>query len=66
MYSGERPVEGSHQARLTWLIYGVAFQVFTVDFLAAKQRGATLWNTHVAKSLVGRLVRILAAVGGDA
>ena len=26
----------------------------------------TFWNTHVAKSLVGHLVRILATVGSDA
>jgi hypothetical protein len=63
---GERPVEGNHHARLTGLTNGVAFQVLTVDFLAAKQHGAALWNTHVAKSLVGHLVRILATVGGDA
>ena len=36
----------------------LAFQVFTVDFLAADQHSATLWNTHVPKSLTQYLVRI--------
>jgi hypothetical protein len=41
----------------------VAFQVFSVDFLAAEQHGAVLWNTHVwdthvPKFLDQHLIRI--------
>src|SRR6266566_472168 len=36
----------------------IAFQVFTVDFLAAEQHSATLWNTHAPKLLARHLVRI--------
>jgi hypothetical protein len=36
----------------------VVFQVFSVDFVAADQHGAILWNTHVPESLNRHLVRI--------
>jgi hypothetical protein len=36
----------------------VAFQVFTVDFVAAELHGAEVWNTHVPASLAGALERI--------
>jgi hypothetical protein len=49
------PVTG-HLATLT-LGYA-AFQVFTVDFLAAEHHGAPLWNTHVPPSLAPALIRI--------
>jgi len=49
------PVAG-HLA--TFTLGYVAFQVFTVDFLAAEQHGADLWNTHVPESLARHLVRI--------
>jgi hypothetical protein len=49
------PVEG----HLTTFTLGyVAFQVFSVDFLAAEQHKAEVWNTHVPGSLSGHLVRI--------
>jgi hypothetical protein len=49
------PVTG----HLTTLTLGfAAFQVFTVDFLAAEQHGADLWNTHVPDSLTHALTRI--------
>jgi len=40
----------------------VAFQVFTVDFLAAEQHGAPVWNPRVPKSLAGSLDRIYPAL----
>jgi hypothetical protein len=42
----------------TFALGYVAFQVFSVDFLAAEQHGAILWNTHVPESLDRHLVRI--------
>jgi hypothetical protein len=49
------PVTG----HLTTLTLGfAAFQVFTVDFLAAEQHGAVLWNTHVPDTLAHALTRI--------
>jgi hypothetical protein len=42
----------------TFTLGYVAFQVFSVDFLAAEQHGATLWNTHVPESLNRHLDRI--------
>jgi hypothetical protein len=42
----------------TFAIGFVAFQVFTVDFLAAELHGAYVWNTHVPVSLAGSLERI--------
>lgn len=42
----------------TFTLGYVAFQVFSVDFLAAEQHGAILWNTHVPESLGQHLVRI--------
>lgn len=49
------PVTG----HLTTLTLGfAAFQVFTVDFLAAEQHRALVWNTHVPDSLTHALTRI--------
>jgi len=49
------PVTG----HLTTLTLGfAAFQVFTVDFLAAEQHRALVWNTHVPDSLTHSLTRI--------
>jgi hypothetical protein len=42
----------------TFTLGYVAFPVFSVDFLAAEQHGAILWNTHVPESLDRHLVRI--------
>lgn len=42
----------------TFTLGFVAFQVFTVDFLAAEQHGAVVWNTHVPDSLAQALYRI--------
>jgi len=42
----------------TFTLGFVAFQVFTVDFLAAEQHGADVWNTHVPESLAQALIRI--------
>jgi len=42
----------------TFTLGYVAFQVFSVDFVAADQHGAILWNTHVPGSLNRHLVRI--------
>ncbi len=50
-----KPVEG-HFATFTFGY--VAFQVFTVDFIAADQHGADQWNTHPPPSLVQALTRI--------
>jgi hypothetical protein len=36
----------------------VAFQVFSVDFLAAEQHNAVVWNTRPPVSLSGHLLRI--------
>jgi hypothetical protein len=44
---------------LTTIAFGyVAFQVFTVDFLAADTHGARAWNNQVPPSLEGFLSRI--------
>jgi hypothetical protein len=44
---------------LTTLTLGfVILQVFTVDFLAAEQHGAVVWNTRVPDSLAQALIRI--------
>ncbi len=49
------PVTG----HLTTLTLGfAAFQVFTVDFLAADQHRALAWNNHVPDSLAHALTRI--------
>jgi hypothetical protein len=50
-----KPVEG-HFA--TFTLGNVAFQAFTVDFIAADQHGADLWNTHPPSSLAQALTRI--------
>jgi hypothetical protein len=42
----------------TFTLGYVAFQVFSVDFVAADQHGAILWNTHVPDSLNRHLLRI--------
>jgi len=42
----------------TFTLGYAAFQVFSVDFLAAEQHGAILWNTRVPESLDQHLVRI--------
>jgi hypothetical protein len=42
----------------TFTLGYVVFQVFSVDFVAADQHGAILWNTHVPESLDRHLVRI--------
>jgi hypothetical protein len=36
----------------------VAFQVFSVDFLAAEQHGADVWNTQLPADLAAHLVRV--------
>ncbi len=49
------PVAG----HLTTITLGyAAFQIFTVDFLAAEQHHADVWNTHVPDSLANALIRI--------
>lgn len=42
----------------TFTLGFVAFQVFTVDFIAAELHGAVVWNTHVPDSLARALTRI--------
>jgi len=42
----------------TFTLGYVVFQVFSVDFLAAEQHQAKIWNTHVPASLSKHLVRI--------
>jgi hypothetical protein len=42
----------------TFALGYLAFQVFSVDFLAAEQQRAEVWNTKVPKSLASHLVRI--------
>jgi hypothetical protein len=49
------PVPG---ALTTFSLGYVAFQVFSIDFLAAEQHGAGLWNTHVPEALSDALARI--------
>jgi hypothetical protein len=43
----------------------VAFQVFTVDFLAADQHGAPVWNPRTPKSLADSLDRIYPTLLGQ-
>jgi hypothetical protein len=42
----------------TFTLGYVVFQVFTVDFIAAQQHSAVVWNTHVPESLARALTRI--------
>lgn len=42
----------------TFTLGYAAFQAFTVDFLAADQRRARQWNTHVPDTLAPALIRI--------
>lgn len=42
----------------TFTLGYVAFQVFTVDYIAAEQHGAVVWNTHVPDTLAQALTRI--------
>ena len=42
----------------TFTLGFVAFQVFTVDYIAAEQHGAVIWNTHVPDTLATALARI--------
>jgi hypothetical protein len=44
----------------------VAFQVFSVDFVAADEHGARLWNDHVPPSLAEALVHIWPPLGKPA
>jgi hypothetical protein len=42
----------------TFTLGYAAFQVFTVDFVAAEQHRAVVWNTHVPASLEQSLIRV--------
>jgi hypothetical protein len=42
----------------TFTLGFVAFQVFTVDYIAAEQHGAVVWNTHVPETMAQALTRI--------
>jgi hypothetical protein len=42
----------------TFTLGFVAFQVFTLDFLAAEQHAADVWNTRTPQSLTQSLIRI--------
>jgi hypothetical protein len=42
----------------TFTLGYVAFQVFTIDFLAAEQHGAPVWNKRPPEPLAESLVRV--------